>query len=308
MARREFELAPELLAVLAFGFCQLLFAERAMSIRPSWRSVIRLSLVSVPVQGFTAAVRERGEIHFHQLHAKCHSRIRYKKVCPIHGEVPNDEIVSGYEYGKDHYVTLEPGELDAARPENDKAINLDAFVRLEAIDPIYFTDDLYYLLPDGKGSDKPYAVLHRSMTAEEQCGVGEAVLWGRERLVLLRPLGNVLGLMILKYPQTMRTPETVGEDFELRDVSSAEMKMAKTLLAATTPKKFDLNRYTDDYRESVKALIDAKVKGREIVSPPEADEPPVISLMDALRKSVQRAKQPAKRAKPAAKKVRKTAS
>src|SRR3569832_1252341 len=117
--------------------------------RYSWKGSLRLSLVTVPVQAFNAVAPEGGHIRFHQLHESDHSRIRHVKVCPVHGEVTQDEIVSGYEYAKGQYVIVDPGELDALRSENDKAVHLDTFVDVDAIDPLYLTGQNYYLTPDG---------------------------------------------------------------------------------------------------------------------------------------------------------------
>jgi DNA end-binding protein Ku len=117
--------------------------------RPAWSGFLRLSLVSVPVQGYATLNPGDGEIHLNQLHKKCHSRIRYKKVCPIHGEVPNDEIVMGYEFAKDQYVEVEDSERKQARTKSDKAIDIESFVPIEAVNPIYLEGRSYYLLPDG---------------------------------------------------------------------------------------------------------------------------------------------------------------
>src|SRR5262245_59549151 len=117
---------------------------------PSWSGSIRLSLVSVPVKGYTAVEAEKARISLNQLHEECNSRIRYKKTCPIHGEVPNDEIVMGYEYGDDQYAIIDPSEINNLRSERDRSVTVDKFVPPDEIDPMYFTGQTYYLLPDGK--------------------------------------------------------------------------------------------------------------------------------------------------------------
>src|SRR5213594_1891857 len=131
--------------------------DSTMAARSTWEGYLKLNLVSVPVKAFSANTAGGGRIGFNQIHAKCHSRIRYKKVCPIHGEVSNDEIVSGYEYAKGQYVLIDPEELSKLRPGSDKTINIDVFIRPEDLDPMYFTDRTYYLAPDGKVGQKPYA-------------------------------------------------------------------------------------------------------------------------------------------------------
>src|SRR4051812_12798528 len=137
----------------------------AHSYRPSWSGSIRLSLVSVPVKGYTALEAEKARISLNQLHEECHSRIKYKKTCPVHGEVPNDEIVLGHQYGPDQYAVIDPDEVNKLRPERERAVNIDRFVSPDQIDPIYYSGQTYYLLPDGKQGPKPYAVLQKAMQA-----------------------------------------------------------------------------------------------------------------------------------------------
>ena len=117
--------------------------------RSSWKGYLKLSLVSVPVKGYTANI-SASDVALHQLHSECHSRIKYKKTCPIHGEIPKEEIVSGYEYAEGQYVVIEPEELAKIRGERERAVTLDAVVPLNSVDPVHFTDKTYYLVPDGK--------------------------------------------------------------------------------------------------------------------------------------------------------------
>src|SRR3954466_9617858 len=120
----------------------------AHSFRPSWSGSIRLSLVSVAVKGFTAQEAE-ASISLNQLHEECHSRIRYKKTCPVHGEVPNDEIISGYQYGPDQYAIIDTDEINKLRSPRDRAVTIDKFVSPDQIDPIHYSGQTYYLMPDG---------------------------------------------------------------------------------------------------------------------------------------------------------------
>lgn len=252
--------------------------------RYSWKGSLRLSLVTVPVQAFNAVAAEGGHIRFHQLHASDHSRIRHVKVCPVHGEVSNDEVVSGYEYAKGQYVVVDPDELDALRTENDRAIHLDTFLSVDAIDPLYLTGQNYYLTPDGAAGAKPYVVLQKAMAAQDKCAIGQGVMFGREQLVAIRPYKDLLLMSVIQYAGAIRDPA----DYEIGDarVSAAEMKLAETLIKASTSKRLDLSAYKDTYSHKLKELIDAKVEGREIVVPPEEDEPATLNLMDALKKSV----------------------
>src|ERR1043166_82144 len=128
----------------------------------AWKGYLKTSLVAVAVRAYTAT--ETGAtVSFHQLHGECHSRINYKKTCPIHGEVPNDEIVSGYEYSKDQYVIIDTDELDKLRSEDDKAVKIDSFIKRDAVDPIYFNGKDYYLVPEGPVGQKAYSVIYQGM-------------------------------------------------------------------------------------------------------------------------------------------------
>lgn len=263
--------------------------------RSSWKGFLRLSLVTVPVQAINAAASGDGELHFHQLHAACHSRIRYQKVCPLHGEVSNDEIVRGYEHAKGQYVIVDDDEIDKLRTAAERAINIDAIIKPEALDPTVFDGRTYYLVPDGPMAGKPYAVLLGALESEGRWAVGEAVMFGREQLVAIRPHEGVLCLEILRYAAQVRSPQVATEGMSLPPASRQELQLATKLLAAATRKKFDLASYQDDYATRVGRLIEAKIEGREIVGEPEQEEPPVINLMDALRKSLAKTEKPAKR-------------
>src|SRR5436190_21089996 len=119
-----------------------------MAARSAWKGFLKLSLVSVPVKAYTASAGSGGEIHLNQLHAECHSRIKYKKTCPIHGEVSQDEIVMGYEYSKDQYVVIDTAELEKLRTEDSKAITFQEFIEPDSLDPVYYRGTTYYLVPD----------------------------------------------------------------------------------------------------------------------------------------------------------------
>ena len=134
-----------------------------MASRPSWSGFLKFNLISVPIQGYNAAVSGGGKIGFHLLHAKCHERIRYKKVCPIHGEVDNDEIISGYEVAKGQYVEVPKDERQELRDEDDKTIGVETFIHPADIDPAFFSGRSFFLVPDGKVAQKPYVVMLEAM-------------------------------------------------------------------------------------------------------------------------------------------------
>jgi DNA end-binding protein Ku len=260
-----------------------------MAARSTWKGFLKLSLVSVPVKAFTAASEGREGIRLNQLHAECHSRVQYKKTCPVHGEIPNDQIVSGYEHGKDQYVIVDTDELDKLRTEDDKAITIDRFVHPEAIEPNYYNGKHYYLLPDGPVGAHTYAVLHQGMVALNRLGVAQVVFHGREQLVLLRPLPDHLLMMsVLNYAPQVTKPAAFEEEAPRGQATPEELQLVKTLIGASTDDKFDLVRYKDVYTEKLTKLIEAKVAGQEIVAPPPQQQAGVINLMEALKESVAR--------------------
>jgi DNA end-binding protein Ku len=266
--------------------------------RSSWKGYLKLSLVSVPVRGFTANVAA-SEIRLNQLHSECHSRIRYQKTCPIHGEVPKEEIVSGYEYSKGEYVVIEPEELSALRGERERAVTIDAVTSQHTIDPVYFTDKTYYLTPDGAIGQKPFALIQKCLADAELQAIGRVVLFGREELVVVRPVDRLLAMTSLKYESEVSHAEALREEVDEASLSQQELKLTNTLLEAFERPDFSLADYKDHYVAELTKLIEAKVEGKEIVAPKAAEEPRVINLMDALKKSVAAAKREGKEEKPA---------
>jgi DNA end-binding protein Ku len=260
-----------------------------MAARSSWKGFLKLSLVSVPVKAFTATASSSNEIHLNQLHAECNSRINYKKTCPVHGDVPSDQIVSGYEYAKGQYVLIDTDELDKLRTENEKALNIDAFIPANSLDPIYSTGKTYYLVPDGPVGQKPYALLRDAMVELKRQAIGTVVMSGKEQIVLLRPMDNLLAMTMLSYEHQVTKPSSFNDELIKPAIEPEELKLAKTLIDASTPKKLDFAKYRDVYTEKLTKLIEAKVAGQEIVAPPIHEEAQVINLMDALRKSVAQA-------------------
>jgi DNA end-binding protein Ku len=254
--------------------------------RASWKGNLTFGLVAIPVQAFNALNREQSDIHFHQLHSTCHRRIHYEKVCPVHGEVPPDEIVSGYEYRKGRYVEIEPEELDALRTERERSLAIDTFVEPETIDPIYLDGRMYYLVPDS-GAEEPYAVMAEAMEREERYGIGQVVFSGKEQLAMVRSVDGVLHMAMLNYDEEIRSPDEVASSIKHPRKINRQVQLAQALIRNWYSRDFDFTEYDDTYRKKVKKLIEAKVEGREIVTPgEEVETPEVINLMDALKKSV----------------------
>ncbi len=255
--------------------------------RPIWSGSVSFGLVSVPVKLFSATSPK--EVRFHMLHDKDGARIQQKRVCSADGqEVPWEHIVKGYEISKGRYVTVTREELEAFNPRATKAIEIEDFVDLDQIDPIYY-ESTYYLAPD-RGAAKPYALLVEAMKHTGKVGVARFVLRTKQYLCAVRPLGKALAVSTMLY-----SDEVVSQD-ELEDLPDStpgerELKMAEQLIGSLEA-KFDARKYKDDYREQVLALLERKAEGEEIVAaePAEAPRGKVVNLMDALQKSLAAAK------------------
>ena len=256
-----------------------------MAPRSSWKGFLRLSLVSVPVKAFTANNTDE-EIHLNQLHKECHARVKYKKVCPEHGELANTEIVSGYQYAKDQYVVIDADELNKLRREADHAINISGFVPFAEIPPEYLSGRTYYLMPDGPAGSRPYALLREGMGSEGLCAVAQVVMAGREQLVAVRAKDNLLVMNVLMHKKNVREADELSGELEEQELSREEKKLTKTLIDASRLEEFDLGAYPDQYVEKLGKLIQMKVDGQEVVQAPDLEQPKIINLMDALKKSV----------------------
>lgn len=260
-----------------------------MAARSSWKGYIKLSLVSVPVKAYTST-NSTTAIHLNQLHATCHRRIRYKKVCPEHGEVDSHEIVSGYEYAKDQYAVIDTGELEKLRTESDKSINIDQFIHQDELDSRYQNGTCYFLLPDGPVGQQAYALIRDVMIESRLQAIAQVVISNKEQLVMLRPIDNLLGMFVLRYAAEVKPTSAFSDEVADIKPSAQELKLTKMLMDGLTEKKFDIARYSDTYMERLAELIQAKVEGKELVSPQPTHEPRVINLMDALKASLEQVK------------------
>lgn len=258
-----------------------------MAARPTWKGYLKLSLVSVPVKAFTVADGSKSDIHLNQLHAECHRRIQYKKTCPEHGEVPKDEIISGYQIGEDQYVPIDKDELSAIRTKSDQSIEIATFIDEDQLDDRFLTDRSYYLIPDGKVAQKPYALIRETLAKDSLRAIAEVILSQREQHVVVRPLGTLLIMTVLQHQQELKTPTGFEEHVDDLDVAEQELKLTKQLVTGMTQKNWDFGEYKDTYQQRLTELIEAKVEGKELVKPPEAEVPTIINLMDALKASIE---------------------
>jgi len=256
-----------------------------MAARPVWSGFLKLSLVTVPVKAYTAT-DSSGEVHLNQLHAECKSRIQLKKTCPIHGAVTDDQIVSGHEYEKGKYVTMEPEELDKLCTPADKMVSIDAFVSPDTIDPIYLSGKVYYLVPEGKVGEHPFTLIREGMVTENRYAVAKVVMFGKEHIVLLRPAGSLLEMFELDYDFQVKKHTEFADLVPKVDVDPEELDMTKSLIETKTAQTFDMAAYKDRSTEQLKELVEAKVAGKDIVAPPAQEHAQVLSLMEALKQSM----------------------
>ncbi len=256
-----------------------------MALRSSWKGFIKLSLVSVPVKAFTAHATSQ-EIKLNQLHKACNTRVRYKKVCPEHGELAQDDIVSGYEYAKGQYVIIDVDELDKLRTENDRSIHIEGFLAPEKIDPIYYAGKSYYLTPDGPVGQKPYALLREGMLEKGKVAFAKVVISKRENIVLLRIIDEMLVMTIVHHKHLVKGAEAFKDEIEDTQLTKEELKLTNTLIDASTLEEFELGNYKEEYIEKLTALIQKKIDGEEVVQVADPEKPKIVNLMDALKQSV----------------------
>jgi DNA end-binding protein Ku len=258
--------------------------------RSVWKGFLQFSLVSVPVKAYTAANSAGGRVQLNQLHAECHSRIKYTKSCPVHGEVPADQIVSGYEFAKGQYVVIDPDELDKLTPPAEKAVTLQNFIRRADVPDRYLCGRTLYLVPDGLVGQKPYNLLHRVMTEGGRVAFARVVMNGKEKLMLIQPVERLLAMSELAYDQELKKPSDFADEVTTVEVTPDEVKLAKTLTEAMAEDEFDISVFKDKYADNLAALIEAKINGKQVVAPPAEEPPQVINLMEALQRSVEATK------------------
>jgi len=251
--------------------------------RPTWKGFLKVSLVNIPVKVFPAT-ESADAISFNQLHADCQTRIQQKRWCShCEREVPNTELVKGYEFEKGRYVVMTEDDIQKVRVESTRVINLVQFADDSQIDPIY-VDRAYYLAPDGPMAAEAFAVMREGMAGK--AGIGKMALYGREYLVAVKPQKKGLVMYTLHHDAEIRS---IDEVEELNSVPSKvkpeEMKLAKQVVA-TFDSELNLKDYKDEYREGLRKIIDAKIAGEEIVATEMPEPPKVVDLMEALRKSL----------------------
>jgi DNA end-binding protein Ku len=278
--------------------------------RAIWSGAISFGLVNIPVKLYSAVSKKT--VRFHQLDSADNTRIQQKRVNPNTGEeVPYEQLVKGYELSPDRYVVIKPEELESVEPKKTRTIDIEDFVEIGDIDPIYY-DHPYYLAP-GTGAAKPYKLLLEAMKATERVAIARVVIRSKENLVAIRPRGDVLTMETLLFGDEVVPPEDLGELDGVDDAKATkkEVDMARQLIDSLAS-EFDPSKYRDEYRETVLEMIERKAEGQEIAIQETPDEPEEVpDLMAALEASIAQGKRQSKpkaKAKPKAKPKKKTAA
>ncbi len=254
-----------------------------MAARPTWKGYLKISLVNIPIKVFPAT-DAGATLSFNQLHGACQTRIQQKRWCPTcEREVPNTDIVKGFEFEKGRYVIVEEEDIEKVRVDSTRVINLEKFTEDTAIDPIYL-ERPYYLAPDGPVARQAFAVIREGMKGK--AGIGKVALYGREYLVKVQPREQGLIMYTLRHANEIRSMEGIEELSDMPDtVKPEEVKLAKQVMG-TFEGDVDLQEYRDDYQVGLREIIDAKIEGREVVAQEVEAPPKVVNLMEALRKSL----------------------
>jgi len=254
-----------------------------MAARATASATISFGLVSIPIKVYAA--QKPRTVRFHMLHAKDKARVRQQWVCRTCGEVvERDDTVRGYEYARDQYVVFEEDELKALEKKSDRAIEIEEFVPIDSVDPLYFEKSS--LLGPDKGGQKAYRLLNEAMTLTGQVAVGRYHTRGRQQLVLLRPVQRGLVLHGLYYADEVRGFDDVelGDEVELR---KTEVDLATQLIEQLQGERFEPGKYEDAYRQAVLEAADRKVAGEEVVAAPAAEtRERIVDLVAALKKSL----------------------
>jgi DNA end-binding protein Ku len=252
-----------------------------------WKGHLTFGLLSLPVKLFSAA---RGEtVSFNQLHKSDNSRVKQVLYCQAEDKpIQRSEIVKGYEYEKDTYVVVDDEEIKKVAPKTAKTMEVLEFVKASEVDPIYL-ESSYYLAPDEAG-EKPYALLYESLRQSGCVGVAKIAMHNREHIVILRPGSKGILLHTMYYPDEIRQVEEFRTDTST--VKEKELALAKTLVESLLA-PFEPEKYKDDYRENLEAMIQAKVEGKEIVeTAAPTHKAPVIDILEALKMSLAEGKKP----------------
>lgn len=281
-----------------------------MPARPYWKGQIRLALVSIPVEIYSAT-KSGATVAFNQIHEPTGKRIKYEKVVPGIGPVDPDEIVKGFEYAKGSYVLFDDEELEAVKLESKKTLELTQFVDAHEIDPLYY-EKPYYVVPSDDLAEEAFIVLREALRDTRKVGLGQLAMRGREYVVSLKPCGRGILLETLRYADEVNKAQGYFRDIADARPDEELLELAETLIEKKAS-KFDPTRFHDHYVDALHALIERKRKSKGARIEAEEEEAPargsnVVDLMAALKKSIERPagqekKKPARKAAPARKRA-----
>jgi DNA end-binding protein Ku len=256
-----------------------------------WKGHLTFGMVSMPVKLYSAARSET--VSFNQLHKHDNSRVKQVIYCQAEDKpIQRSEMVKGYEYEKDKYVVIDDEDIKKVAPKTARTMEILEFVKSADVDPIYF-ESSYYMAPDEAG-EKPYALLFEALKQTGFCALAKIAMHNREHVVFLRPSAKGIQMHTMYYKDEIRMVDEFRTDTSL--VKPAELAMAKSLVEALAA-EFEPEKYSDAYRANLKAMIQAKIEGKQTVEPPqEAHLAPVIDIMEALKMSLENAKKPVRTA------------
>ena len=279
--------------------------------RPVWTGQIRLALVALPVKLYSA-LDAKEKISFNQIHEPSKQRIRYEKVAPGVGPVDKDEIVKGYEYQKGRYVLFSDEEFDALKVDSKKTLDMIQFAPSETIDPLYF-DKPYYALPDGKLADEPYRVVRDALKKTKTVGLGQITMRGRSYIAAVKPYEDGILVETVHYAEELRKANLFFDDIPNGKLDADLIDLAEELINRKKA-KFDPNKFEDEYAIALERLVKKKIErhGELVLEDQEEPSPDygdnVVSLVDALKKSLSAKQGAGKAAAPAAEEEAKPAA
>jgi DNA end-binding protein Ku len=256
--------------------------------RTIWNGSISFGLVSIPIG--LALATQRNDVAFRTLHAECGTPIKQKRWCPTHErDVEADELVKGWEFSKGQFVVVDDADLEAVALQRSQSIDIVRFVRLADVDPVFF-DRTYYLAPSSASAQRrPYVLLLEAMKQTGMAAVGKFVLWGKENLCLIRPVGDSLALETLFYAEDVRSSAEIEEAVRETELQDAELSLAEQLIGGLVG-EWEPEAFQNEYRNDLRAMLDAKLAGEEVERPEPVAEAPVVDLLEALRRSVAESK------------------
>jgi DNA end-binding protein Ku len=246
------------------------------------KSAISVGMLYIPVGLYTTT--KDISVNFNQLCKDTHERVKYKKICPsCNKEVKSEDIIKGYEYEKDKYVTITQDELEKVKTSKDKTIHIEHFAKITEIDQIYYEKN-YYLVPE-RGAEKAFELLRQAMLSQKEVAVAKTVIGTTEQLLVLYPTKESIIAKTLFYPEEVQSMPVTQTKTQ---VEKSELEMAKTMIESMT-NKFDITAYHDEYQERLREAIESKIRGQEIISVDTGAPVNIIDIMEALKKTIEMA-------------------